>query len=108
MAMLARVEVPRQARRGEVVKIRIAIRHPMETGFRHDDEGHLIPKNVINRLTCRYGGEEIFSADLGSGIAANPYFEFYTVALASGDLEFSWQDDAGESGAERAQLIVTE
>jgi sulfur-oxidizing protein SoxZ len=108
MAMLARVEVPPQARRGEVVKIRIIIRHPMETGFRHDDEGRLIPKNVINRLVCRYGGEEIFSAELGSGIAANPYFQFYTVALASGDLEFSWQDDSGESGAERARLIVTE
>lgn len=108
MAMLSRVEVPREARRGEVIRIRIAIRHPMETGFRHDDEGHLIPKNVINRLVCRYGGEEIFRAELGSGIAANPYFQFYTVAMASGELEFSWQDDSGESGAQRTRLSITE
>ncbi|MCE3000920.1 MAG: thiosulfate oxidation carrier complex protein SoxZ, partial [Betaproteobacteria bacterium] len=30
--MLARIQVPAQARRGEIVTIRIAIQHPMETG----------------------------------------------------------------------------
>lgn len=105
--MVARIQVPRIAKRGEPIEIRIAIQHPMETGFRYDVLGKPIPKNVINRLTCRYNGAEVFRADLGSGIAANPYLQFYTIALESGALEFSWEDDSGVAGSERAAITVT-
>lgn len=104
--MIARVQLPRAAKRGEVIEVRIAIQHPMETGFRYDNVGRAIPKNVINTLVARYNGVDIFRAELGSGIAANPYLQFYTVAEASGEIEFSWVDDAGAKGAERAFITV--
>jgi sulfur-oxidizing protein SoxZ len=104
--MLARVQVPASAKRGEVIEIRIAIQHAMETGFRYDHGGRTIPKNVVNSLVVRYNGFEIFRAELGSGIAANPYLQFYAVAEASGEIEFSWVDDAGERGSERAAITV--
>ena len=104
--MVARVQMPREARRGEIIEIRIAIQHPMETGFRFDLMGRSIPKNVINSLVVRYNGAEIFSAEMGSGIAANPYLQFYTVAEASGALVFEWVDDSGERGSERATIDV--
>ena len=106
--MAARVQVPQQARRGEVIGIRIVIQHVMETGYRLDHFGRAIPKNVINSLVCRYNGVEIFRAEMGSGIAANPYLQFYTLAEASGEIEFSWVDDSGAKGAERASITVTE
>src|SRR5262245_28226123 len=102
--MVARVQVPREAKRGEVIEIRVAIQHPMETGFRFDDSGRTIPKNVINDLVVRYNGAEIFRARMGSGVAANPYLQFYTVAEASGEIEVSWVDDAGVSGSERTSI----
>jgi sulfur-oxidizing protein SoxZ len=105
--MVARVRLPREAKRGEVVEIRIAIQHPMETGFRYDNAGRPIPKNVINSLTCRYNGTEVFRAEMGSGVAANPYLQFYTVAEASGEISFEWIDDAGQRGAEHASITVT-
>ena len=104
--MAARVQLPREARRGEIIEIRIAIRHPMETGFRFDAMGKPLPKNVINSLAVRYDGNEIFRAELGSGIAANPYLQFYTTAEASGELVFEWVDDRGVRGSERAVLAV--
>lgn len=106
--MVARVQVPAQARRGEVVEVRIAIQHKMETGFRFDHSGKPIPKNVIHRIVCRYNGEEVFRAEQGSGIAANPYLQFYTVAQASGELTFEWMDDAGQRGTERARIEVVD
>lgn len=106
--MVARVQVPQQAKRGEVIAIRIAIHHPMETGFRYNDVGKPIPKNVINNLVCRYNGVEIFRAEMGPGIAANPYLQFYTIAEASGAIEFSWVDDAGNRGVERVAITVTD
>ena len=104
--MAARVLVPKQARRGAVIEIRVVVQHVMETGYRLDAFGRAIPKNVINTLTARYNGEEIFRAEMGSGIAANPYLQFYTVATESGEIVFDWVDDAGERGSERAAIAV--
>jgi len=105
--MVARVQIPQQAKRGEVIEVRIAIQHAMETGFRFDLLGRAIPKNVINNLSVRYNGAEVFRAELGSGIAANPYVQFCTVAEASGEFVFEWMDDAGQRGAERASITIS-
>ncbi len=104
--MNVRVQLPRTAKHGEVIEVRIAIQHPMETGFRYDQMGKPISKNVINSLVCRYNGVEIFRAEMGSGISANPFLQFYTMADASGALEFFWGDDAGDQGSERALITV--
>jgi sulfur-oxidizing protein SoxZ len=104
--MLARIQVPKETKRGDLITVRVAIQHPMETGFRYDHMGRVIPKNVVNTLTCRYN--EVFRAEMGSGISANPYLQFYTRAVGSGEMVFDWVDDAGERGSERAAIAVTE
>ena len=104
--MLARIDLPKSAARGEVISIRIAIQHSMETGFRFGINGQAIPKNVINTLTVRYNDTEVFRAEMGSGVAANPLLQFYTVAESSGEFVFDWVDDAGQRGTERARLVV--
>ena len=104
--MVARVQVPAEVKRGEAIEIKVAIQHPMETGFRFDLMGRAVPKNVINSFVARYNGTEIFRAEMGSGVAANPFLQFYTVAEATGEIEFFWVDDAGVSGAERVAITV--
>ena len=104
--MVARVEIPATARRGEIISMRIAIQHPMETGFRYDNFGRAIPRNVINTLTVKIAGVEVFRAELGSGIAANPLLQFYTVVQTGGEVLFEWIDDTGQRGSERAVLNV--
>lgn len=104
--MIARVSVPATAKRGDEVEVRIAIQHPMETGFRFEASGRAVPKNVINQLVCRFEGEEVFRAELGSGIAANPYLQFTSIAERSGTFTFEWADDAGEKGSQSASIVV--
>ena len=104
---VAKILVPPTAKRGELVEIRIAIQHPMETGFRMDNNGRVIPKNTVSSLVCRYNGAEVFSAEMGSGIAANPYLQFYIVAQDSGNVEFAWVDDRGEKGSASSAIQVS-
>ena len=104
---LARILVPPTAKRGELVELRIAIQHPMETGFRMDNNGRVIPKNTVSNLVCRYNGAEVFSIEMGSGVAANPYLQFYFLAQESGSIECEWSDDAGDKGAASAAIAVT-
>ena len=102
----ARISIPAKVARGEPFEVRIQIRHPMETGYRTDDVGKSIPRNVIREFTCRYNGETVFAARLSSGIAANPYLRFFVTARAAGELTFEWVDDAGVRGVERVPLTV--
>ena len=102
----ARISVPDKLARGEPFEVRIQIRHAMETGYRTDDLGKAIPRNVIRTLTCRYNGETVFAARLSSGIAANPYLRFFVTARASGELTFEWIDDAGTRGSDRVAVTV--
>jgi len=102
----ARIQIPSEARRGDVIEVRILIQHPMETGYRHDDVGHLIKRNVINALSCRYGGVEVFRASMGAGIAANPYLKFFVRAEQTGDIECRWVDQENASGYASARVTV--
>jgi sulfur-oxidizing protein SoxZ len=104
--MVARIRLPKTAKRGEVIRIAVLIQHPMETGYRLDADGKKVPKNVIRSLVCRYNGVEVFRAQMSPGIAANPFLEFPTVATESGELEFAWRDDAGEQGSARQAISV--
>lgn len=101
-----RIQVPAAIKSGEAFEVRLLIRHPMETGFRYDDVGRLIPKNVVNQVVCRFNGVEVFRAELFSGIAANPYLSFFTVAISSGELEVNWTDDVGVTESERLAITV--
>ena len=101
-----RVRVPRQARKGEIVEIKTLMSHPMETGFRRDVQGQLIPRHIIHTFVCKYNGEEVFRADWHPAVAANPYLVFYTVATESGRLQFDWIDDDGTVYSTTADLTV--
>lgn len=102
----ARISLPPKVPRGEPFEVRIQIRHAMETGYRTDDVGKSVPRNVIRTFTCRYNGEPVFVAQMSSGIAANPYLRFFVTARASGELTFDWIDDAGVRGSDRAAVTV--
>ena len=58
----ALINVPRKARRGEIVEIKTLISHPMETGYRRDNVGNPIPRDIISRFVCMYDGTEVFRA----------------------------------------------
>jgi sulfur-oxidizing protein SoxZ len=102
----ALVNVPPSARRGGIVEIKALIAHPMETGYRVDATGATIPRNITTRFGCTYRGEEIFSADLFPAMTANPFIAFSTVATQSGELAFTWTDDAGHSQTETVKITV--
>jgi sulfur-oxidizing protein SoxZ len=103
----ALVNVPKTARRGEVIEVRAMVAHPMETGYRIGPNGTNIPRDIIRRFTCTYDGEEVFAADLFPAVSANPFIAFTIVATASGTIEFTWTDDGGETQIASAEITVS-
>jgi len=101
----ALINVPKKAKRGDVIEIKTLMSHIMESGFRHTSAGDLVPRDIITSFVCRYNGAEIFRADLFPAIAANPFISFFTVAKDSGKFEFEWIGDNGF--AETASAAIT-
>ena len=104
--MLGRLQVPPSVKKGEPFEVRVIVQHPMETGYRRDLNGQSIPTHIVDKLTCSLGGRLVFGAQLGTGIAANPYVQFYAVADASGELVVEWSDDQGNRGRATAAVNV--
>jgi sulfur-oxidizing protein SoxZ len=102
----SRISVPPENRRGEPFEVRISIRHPMETGYRTNEFGEHVARNVIRRFNCRYNGTPVLAVRVTSGIAANPYFRFFITARESGTLDFEWVDDADVRGEGQAAVKV--
>jgi sulfur-oxidizing protein SoxZ len=95
VAPMPRVQVPSKVTKGEIFQVKALISHQMETGLRHDGDGQIIPRKIINKFVCRYNGVDAFIVDLHEAVAANPYFEFYLRATQSGRLDFIWEEDGG-------------
>ena len=102
----ALINVPKKAKRGDVIEIKTLMSHIMETGFRHTATGEVVPRDIITSFACRYNGEEIFRADLFPAISANPFITFFTIATESGKFEFEWIGDRGFSETASASIIV--
>jgi sulfur-oxidizing protein SoxZ len=102
----ALINVPKKAKRGDVIEIKTLMSHIMETGYRHTATGEVVPRDIITGFACRYNGVEIFRADLFPAIAANPFITFFTVATESGKFDFEWIGDRGFSETASASIIV--
>jgi sulfur-oxidizing protein SoxZ len=102
----ARIEVPKTAKRGDIIDIRTLISHNMETGYRRDYLGVTLPRDIITHFECKYNGVEVCHAVLHPAISANPYLTFSTVATESGTLEFTWTGDNGFTFSESASITV--
>jgi len=102
----ALINVPKKAKRGDIIEIKTLMSHIMETGYRHTTSGKIVPRDIITSFACRYNGEEIFRADLFPATAANPFISFFTVATESGKFNFEWIGDNGFSETAAASITV--
>jgi sulfur-oxidizing protein SoxZ len=101
-----RVKVPKSASAGEVITIKTLINHKMESGFRKDKKGNLIPQQIINKFTAEFNGKPVFAADVRPAVSANPYFQFTAKVPESGTFKFTWVDDDGTIYTEEKSIKV--
>ena len=89
-----------------IVTVRAILRHPMETGFRFDEElGEVIPAHFIKLVTAKLNGEIIFSCDWSRAVSKNPYLSFMYEGATIGDkLELSWVDTKNKSDSIEAVI----
>jgi len=103
-----RVRVPKSVKKGEIFEVKTLVTHLMETGRRIDkDTGKPVPRDIINGLTVVYNGAEVLKSIWHPGMSANPYTSFFVVASESGNMDFTWTDDAGEKYTKSVKVTVS-
>ena len=103
--MASSIKVRAQAS-GDVVTVKVLIKHPMETGQRKDSKtGDKIPAHFIKEVICEHKGETVMTALWGPSVSKNPYMSFKFRGGAKGDtLKISWVDNQDKSDSVEAQI----
>lgn len=101
-----RLAVPVTAEAGAEAEIRTIISHPMETGFRHNSRGLMIPVRIAERFRCFANEKLAFSAKLEPAISANPYMAFHLKVDETTHLRFEWVETNGDIYTDSADITV--
>ena len=91
----ARIRVPDQVVRGELITVNAIDSHPMDTGFFRNADGQPIPAYFIRDVVVTYGGEEIARFTWTSGVSRDPVISFTLKADREAPLAMVWTDNRG-------------
>ena len=91
-----RIRIPSSIKRGDVVRVRSLVIHPMEI-VQRDKAGKPIDKNYlfINKVIATYNGREILQAETTQSISENPFFSFTFKPAEPGMLKITFLDTHG-------------
>src|SRR3954463_5978789 len=92
----ARIRVPDQIRRGDLITVNAIVSHPMDTGFFRTASGEPIPAYFIKDVVVTYGDEEVARFEWTSGISRDPVVIFSLRADKQAPLAMTWTDTRGE------------
>lgn len=101
-----RIKLPETAKTGDIIDVRAVVTDAMETGNRKDANGQPIPRKIVNSFVATFEGKDVFRAEFGPGISANPFILFSMRVPGPGTFEFSWVDDDGKRLSETMALNV--
>ena len=89
----------------DITKVKMLIKHAMETGRRKDQDGNVIPGLYITEVSASHNGQSIFHAEVGQAVSKDPYMAFSFKGGASGDkISITWVDSSGATETGEAAI----
>ena len=90
---------------GEKATVRVLMAHEMETGFRKDANGQVIPAWFIQSVVAQLNGKTVMTAQWGPSVAKNPFLQFNVKGAKPGDkVNISWVDSKGDKRSDEATV----
>ena len=87
-----------------IVKVKMLVKHPMETGRRKDAQGVLIKVNHLTEVkvehqgTAELPGRVLFHGEFGMAVSKNPFMAFAYKGAKGDKLSISSVDNLGLTG----------
>lgn len=90
---------------GDVVEVKVLMRHDMETGQRKDASGKAVPAHFIQTLTAKCNDKVVLDMMMGTSISKDPFLSFKFKGGAKGDkITITWKDNTGDSRTDEAAV----
>ena len=95
----------RAASKDGVTEVKVLMNHEMETGFRKDASGNVVPAWFISEVVAKLNGKDVMQAQWGPSVSKNPYLAFKIKGGAPGDkISVTWTDSKGDSRTDEATV----
>lgn len=100
--MAAPMRIRAQAQGGNAV-VRVLMSHEMESGFRKDASGKIVPAWHITEVTVQHNGKTVMTAQYGPAVSKNPLLQVVVKGAKAGDrINVSWVDTKGDKRSDEA------
>jgi sulfur-oxidizing protein SoxZ len=100
-----RIRLPNTISKGEVIRVRALVTHPMEI-LSFDKDRKPIPKNYhfVYQIVVTYNGKEILQAETTQAVSQNPFVAFPLKVTEPGKLVITFTDTHGKSYEGSAEI----
>ncbi len=89
----------------DITKVKMLIKHAMETGRRKDQDGNVIPRLYITEVSASHNGQPVFHAEVGQAVSKDPYIAFSFKGGVAGDMiSITWIDSSGATQTGEAAI----
>jgi len=88
-----------------LVDVKVLMKHDMESGFRKDASGNLVPAWHITSLNAKVGDKVVFSAEFGPAVSKDPFLNFRFKGALKGDkIIVNWIDNHGDTRLDQSTI----
>ena len=95
----------RAASKDGVTEVKVLMNHEMETGFRKDSSGNVVPAWFINEVVAKMNGNVVMQAQWGPSVSKNPYLAFKIKGGKAGDkIAVTWTDNRNDKRTDEATV----
>jgi sulfur-oxidizing protein SoxZ len=95
----------RAASKDGVTEVKVLMNHEMETGFRKDASGAVVPAWYISEVTAKLNDKVVMQAQWGPSVSKNPYLAFKVKGAKAGDkISVTWVDSKGDTRTDEATV----
>ncbi|MFZ6746699.1 thiosulfate oxidation carrier complex protein SoxZ [Undibacterium sp. JH2W] len=90
---------------GDIVEVKVLMRHDMETGQRKDLEGKVVPAHFIKNLQAKWKDKLVLDAQFGPSVSKDPFLSFKFKGGVKGDkVSVTWTDSKGDQRTDEAAI----
>jgi len=100
------VRVPKEAQKGQVVRVQMVITHPMTPPRRDPQTGQETPGYFLTKLQLFHNDQLVSEMNMAAGISANPFIALPLKADSSGVIKIVYEDNRGEKWERTAEITV--
>ncbi|MEJ5339081.1 MAG: thiosulfate oxidation carrier complex protein SoxZ [Aquificaceae bacterium] len=101
------LRVPKEAKKGEIVRVQMVITHPMSPPRKDPQTGQEIPPHTLTKLDLLFNDKLVSTINMGAGVSANPFIALTLKADESGVVKIVYEDNKGGKWERTADIKVS-